>query len=103
MIGPKTEARPTAQPTVRNAPHGTNALSAELAELLRTGPFEAALRTAIRASRLSLERIQHRLRFVVRLAEEVRMTHLRLQLTDTRLQLLQLLRQLFQFTRQVIA
>ncbi|MGW1676369.1 hypothetical protein [Saccharopolyspora sp. NPDC002376] len=62
MIGPKTEARPTAQPTVRNAQHGTNALSAELAELLRTGPFEAALRTAIRASRLSLERIQHRLR-----------------------------------------
>ncbi|RCW43895.1 hypothetical protein DFQ14_10536 [Halopolyspora algeriensis] len=33
----------------------------ELARLLRTGPFDEALRAAIRASRLSLERIQHRL------------------------------------------
>ncbi|MBB5152798.1 hypothetical protein [Saccharopolyspora phatthalungensis] len=62
MTGSKTEARPAAHPAVRGAQHGANALSAELAELLRTGPFEAALRTAIRASRLSLERIQHRLR-----------------------------------------
>lgn len=84
MTGPKTEARPTARPAVRGMQQGApqahptqqppsqatkpqptqqaNAISAELAELLRTGPFEAALRTAIRSSRLSLERIQHRLR-----------------------------------------
>lgn len=62
MTGPKTEARSAAQPAVRSTQQGANALSAELSDLLRTGPFEAALRTAIRASRLSLERIQHRLR-----------------------------------------
>ncbi|MFG3345727.1 hypothetical protein ACGF1Z_11780 [Streptomyces sp. NPDC048018] len=35
--------------------------AAELRDVLRTGPFEAALDTAVRASGLSLERIQHRL------------------------------------------
>ncbi|SDN61405.1 helix-turn-helix domain-containing protein [Allokutzneria albata] len=34
----------------------------ELAELLRTGPFPAALRAAIQASGLSLDRVQYRLR-----------------------------------------
>lgn len=34
----------------------------DLSKLLRTGPFDVALRAAIRTSRLSLERIQHRLR-----------------------------------------
>ncbi|GAA4869532.1 hypothetical protein [Saccharopolyspora cebuensis] len=56
-----TASRTGPDPTVRNPQH-PDALSAELAQLLRTGPFEAALRAAIRASRLSLERIQHRLR-----------------------------------------
>lgn len=56
---PKTDSRP---PTARTGGDQLNALPADLAELLRTGPFEAALRTAIRSSRLSLERIQHRLR-----------------------------------------
>lgn len=60
MTGPKTEARSAASTVVRAEREST--ISAELAELLRTGPFEAALRTAIRCSRLSLERIQHRLR-----------------------------------------
>ncbi|MFD9740308.1 hypothetical protein ACFWW9_37980, partial [Umezawaea sp. NPDC059074] len=32
-----------------------------LAQLLTTGPFPEALRAAIKASRLSLDRIQHRL------------------------------------------
>lgn len=63
MTGPKTEARPVPHTTVRTERKTHDgALSAELAELLRTGPFEVALRAAIRASRLSLERIQHRLR-----------------------------------------
>lgn len=62
MTGPKTADRPTTRTTVRAPAQRENALSAELSELLRTGPFEAALRAAIRASRLSLERIQHRLR-----------------------------------------
>lgn len=39
----------------------TRTVSPELSKLLRTGPFEVALRAAIRASRLSLERIQQRL------------------------------------------
>ncbi|CAM01347.1 hypothetical protein A8924_2440 [Saccharopolyspora erythraea NRRL 2338] len=60
MTGPKTEIRPGASAVVRG--DRESSISAELAELLRTGPFEAALRTAIRSSRLSLERIQHRLR-----------------------------------------
>lgn len=63
MTGPRTEARPMPRTALRNERDNRDgALSAELAELLRTGPFEAALRTAIRSSRLSLERIQHRLR-----------------------------------------
>src|SRR2546421_2235054 len=61
MTGRKTEARPATHPAVRGTRQGTNALSVELSERLRTGPFEAALRAAIQASRLSLERIQHRL------------------------------------------
>lgn len=59
MTGPKTEARPT-RPAIRG--EREKPLPPDLVELLRTGPFEAALRTAIRSSRLSLERIQHRLR-----------------------------------------
>ena len=60
MAGPRTEApMPLRAPVRAEAPRG---MSAELAELLRTGPFENALRAAIRSSRLSLERIQHRLR-----------------------------------------
>ena len=59
MTGPKTEARSLSRTAVRNDP--APPVSPELAELLRTGPFEVALRAAIRASRLSLERIQHRL------------------------------------------
>lgn len=63
MTGPKTAARSTAHPAVRSPQQtSSNGISRELADLLRTGPFEAALRYAIRASRLSLERIQHRLR-----------------------------------------
>lgn len=62
MTGPDTVTR-----SMPKAPHALRTetqrpIPSELAELLRTGPFESALRTAIRASRLSLERIQHRLR-----------------------------------------
>jgi transcriptional regulator with XRE-family HTH domain len=39
----------------------TNTTRHDLSELLVTGPFPDALRAAIRASRLSLDRIQHRL------------------------------------------
>ncbi|MBA8823501.1 hypothetical protein FHX42_000830 [Saccharopolyspora lacisalsi] len=39
----------------------TPALPPELTKLLRTGPFDVALRAAIRASGLSLERIRYRL------------------------------------------
>jgi hypothetical protein len=60
MTGPVSGARSPLQTAVRGAQ--PRPLSRELSELLRTGPFEAALRTAIRSSRLSLERIQHRLR-----------------------------------------
>jgi transcriptional regulator with XRE-family HTH domain len=56
MAGTESEVL-VADPTATARP-----LSPELAELLRTGPFEDALRVAIRFSRLSLERIQHRLR-----------------------------------------
>ncbi len=59
MTGPKTETRSIPRPAVRGAPG--QPVPPELVELLRTGPFEAALRSAIRFSRLSLERIQHRL------------------------------------------
>lgn len=63
MTGSRTEARPMPRTAIRNERDGRDrAISPELAELLRTGPFEAALRAAIRSSRLSLERIQHRLR-----------------------------------------
>lgn len=55
MAGQKTEAQVTNRAAVRP-------LSPELTDLLNTGPFEDALRAAIRFSRLSLERIQHRLR-----------------------------------------
>lgn len=55
MAGPNSKA----QVTDRAA--AVRPLSPELTELLSTGPFEDALRTAIRFSRLSLERIQHRL------------------------------------------
>jgi hypothetical protein len=56
MTRPKAEADAS--------PHAgrTKPIPPDLAELLRTGPFEDALRVAIRSSRLSLERIQHRLR-----------------------------------------
>lgn len=60
MTGPVSEARSPLQTAVRTAQ--PRPMSRELSELLRTGPFESALRTAIRSSRLSLERIQHRLR-----------------------------------------
>lgn len=60
MAAPRTEAPMPVRTAVRA--EGPRSMSAELAELLRTGPFEAALRAAIRSSRLSLERIQHRLR-----------------------------------------
>ena len=59
MTGPKSEASGTA--TAVPAEHA-DPVVAELGELLRTGPFETALRTAIRARRLSLERLQSRLR-----------------------------------------
>src|ERR1700716_1094763 len=44
-------------------PHPSTAPTdhAELDRLLREGPFPAALRAAIQASRLSLDRVQHRL------------------------------------------
>lgn len=54
MSGPEARAHPITPPTtVTEDNDQPNALSEELAELLRTGPFEAALRAAIRASRLS--------------------------------------------------
>jgi hypothetical protein len=56
MSSPRTESRATTRS------ERANAIPPELFELLRTGPFEDALRAAIRSSRLSLERIQHRLR-----------------------------------------
>ncbi|MCX2732339.1 hypothetical protein OOZ19_19035 [Saccharopolyspora sp. NFXS83] len=59
MTGPKTDIRSMSRTAVRSDP--APQVSPELAELLRTGPFEVALRAAIRSSRLSLERIQHRL------------------------------------------
>src|SRR5690606_16039778 len=63
MSGPEARAHPITPPTtVTEDNDQRNGLSEELAELLRTAPFKAALRAAIRASRLSLERIQHRLR-----------------------------------------
>ncbi|MFG2193476.1 hypothetical protein [Streptomyces sp. NPDC048639] len=40
---------------------GSRAVPADLMDALRNGPFEAALDSAIRASGLSLDRIQHRL------------------------------------------
>ncbi|MFB9902519.1 hypothetical protein [Allokutzneria oryzae] len=43
-------------------PHTNLPAETELAELLRTGPFPAALRAAIQASGLSLDRVQYRLR-----------------------------------------
>ena len=47
---------------VKSFPGGTTpSARQELAQLLVTGPFPDALRAAIRASRLSLDRIQHRL------------------------------------------
>lgn len=57
MTGPRSEVAGVAAPAQHADPVG-----AELAELLRTGPFEAALRAAIRARKLSLERLQCRLR-----------------------------------------
>lgn len=60
MTVPKTDSRPS--PARDHADQrNSDLVPAELAELLRAGPFDAALRTAIRSSRLSLERIQHRL------------------------------------------
>lgn len=59
MAGPESGMPTTAPPSASHArihPHPE-----ELTRLLRTGPFDEALRAAIRASRLSLERIQHRL------------------------------------------
>ncbi|MDR7303284.1 hypothetical protein [Haloactinomyces albus] len=58
MAGPEPGMPPTA-PSAGNARSHPN--PTQLSRLLRTGPFEEALRTAIRSSRLSLERIQHRL------------------------------------------
>ncbi|GAB2752982.1 hypothetical protein GCM10027174_30340 [Salinifilum aidingensis] len=57
---PNTESRCGVAKAVRhqNSPNP----SPELSELLRTGPFDVALRAAIRESRLSLDRIQHHLR-----------------------------------------
>lgn len=60
MTGPKTEARSGTRTAIRG--EREKPLPPDLVDLLRTGPFEAALRAAIRSSRLSLERIQHRLR-----------------------------------------
>lgn len=60
MAGPEPDS-PVAS-TSSDRSHHTTPSSAELAKLLRTGPFDVALRAAIRSSRLSLERIQHRLR-----------------------------------------
>lgn len=59
MVVARTRAPATA---AKPAGHDRRQLSPELSKLLRTGPFDVALRAAIRASRLSLERIQHRLR-----------------------------------------
>lgn len=59
MAGSESEAPSTAPPRGGNARPQT--LPTELSKLLRTGPFDEALRAAIRTSRLSLERIQHRL------------------------------------------
>lgn len=60
MTGPKIEARSVPRSAARG--ERERPLPPDLADALRAGPFEVALRTAIRASRLSLERIQHRLR-----------------------------------------
>lgn len=60
MTRPNIEARYGAATAMNDK--RSPALSPELSELLRTGPFEAALRAAIRTSRLSLDRIQHHLR-----------------------------------------
>ncbi|SDK36673.1 hypothetical protein SAMN04487820_10752 [Actinopolyspora mzabensis] len=59
MVVPRTRTPSTASPLTG---HEHRQLSPELSKLLRTGPFDVALRAAIRSSRLSLERIQHRLR-----------------------------------------
>ncbi|NHD17518.1 MULTISPECIES: hypothetical protein [Actinopolyspora] len=58
MVVPRTRTPSTSSPVVG---HGQRHLSPELKNLLHTGPFDVALRAAIRTSRLSLERIQHRL------------------------------------------
>ncbi|PRW65155.1 hypothetical protein CEP50_01105 [Actinopolyspora mortivallis] len=59
MVVPRTRTPSTPSPAIGQEHRH---LSFELAKLLRTGPFDVALRAAIRSSRLSLERIQHRLR-----------------------------------------
>ncbi|NYH76903.1 transcriptional regulator with XRE-family HTH domain [Actinopolyspora biskrensis] len=58
MVVPRTRTPSTPSSAVG---HEQRQLSPELTNLLRTGPFDVALRAAIRTSRLSLERIQHRL------------------------------------------
>ncbi|GAB3279915.1 hypothetical protein [Parasphingorhabdus pacifica] len=60
MTGPKTDDRSVTRTASRD--ERDKPIPPDLADALKAGPFEVALRTAIRASRLSLERIQHRLR-----------------------------------------